>query len=204
MRLMESPGKYLKAERESRNLSLQEVSESTKIREPLLKALEEDQYELVFSPVYVKGFLDAYAKYLGLDSNSIILQYQNTYDNQTHPEGPGLKQRKPCLSLNRWITFTERRVTRRHVIITVSAAVLLIAIDIYPISLKSRHGSLRSPEEGPALTSRSPVPSPPAIEEEANTQTTNPSDRVETSKPMGSKKNRGAKTPWQKRPTKKE
>jgi hypothetical protein len=66
------------------------------------------------------------------------------------------------------------------------------------------HGSPRSPEEEPALTSRPPVPSPPAIEEEANTQTTNPSEKVETSKPMSSKKKRGAKTPWQKRPTKKE
>jgi cytoskeletal protein RodZ len=35
---MESPGKYLKAERECRNLSVKEVSESTKIREHLLEA----------------------------------------------------------------------------------------------------------------------------------------------------------------------
>jgi len=39
MRLMKSLGKYLKAERESQNLALQEVSESTKIRELLLRAL---------------------------------------------------------------------------------------------------------------------------------------------------------------------
>jgi hypothetical protein len=43
MRLMESVGECLKAERESQNLSLQEVSESTKIRELLLRALEEDR-----------------------------------------------------------------------------------------------------------------------------------------------------------------
>ena len=66
MRLMVSVGKYLKAERESRNLSLREVSESTKIKELLLRSLEEDRYDLISSPVYVKGFLDAYARYLGL------------------------------------------------------------------------------------------------------------------------------------------
>ena len=66
---MESPGK---AERESRNLSLKEVSESTKIREHLLKVIEEDQYELISSPVYVKGFLNICAKYLGLNPDDII------------------------------------------------------------------------------------------------------------------------------------
>jgi hypothetical protein len=73
MRLMESPGICLKTERESQNLSLKEVSKSTKINERLLKAIEEDQYELISSPVDVKGFLDAYARYLGLDSNNIVL-----------------------------------------------------------------------------------------------------------------------------------
>jgi cytoskeletal protein RodZ len=204
MRFMESLGKYLKAERESQNLSLQEVSESTKIREPLLRALEEDQYELISSPVYVKGFLDAYARYLGLDSNNIILQYQENYENKTPSKGPGLKQRKTSPSLERWITFSKRRVTLWLLIIAISVMVLLIAMVIYRISLKSRHGSLRLSEDGSALTPVPPVPSPPPIQEEANTQTTNPPEKVETPQPMGSKKNRGAKTPWQKRATKKE
>ncbi len=150
---MESVGKYLKAERESQNLSLQEVSESTKIREPLLRAIEEDQYELISSPVYVKGFLDAYARYLGLDSNEIILQYQENYENKTPLKGPGLKQRKTSPSLERWITFSKRRVTLWLLIIAISVAVLLIAMVIYRISLKSRHGSLRLSEEESALTS---------------------------------------------------
>ena len=73
---MESPGKYLKAERESRNLSLKQVSESTKIREHLLKTIEEDRYDLLPHAVFVKGFLTAYARYLGLDPKDIILCYQ--------------------------------------------------------------------------------------------------------------------------------
>jgi len=51
---MEPLGKYLKGVRESRNLSLKEVSESTEMKERLLKAIEEDQYELLYSPVYVE------------------------------------------------------------------------------------------------------------------------------------------------------
>ncbi len=72
---MDSPGKYFKAERESRKLSLSEVSESTKIREPLLKAIEEDRYDSLPAG-YLKGFLDTYARYLGLDTEEVILWYR--------------------------------------------------------------------------------------------------------------------------------
>jgi len=72
----ESLGKYLKRERENRKLSLREVSKQIKVREPFLRAFEEDRRDLLPSVTYVKGFLSAYAKYLGLDSNEIILRYE--------------------------------------------------------------------------------------------------------------------------------
>jgi cytoskeletal protein RodZ len=72
----ESLGKYLKRERENRKISLKEVSKQIKVREPFLKAVEEDRRELLPSVTYVKGFLSAYAKYLGLDSNEVILRYE--------------------------------------------------------------------------------------------------------------------------------
>jgi len=73
---MESPGKYLKAERELQKLSLEEAANFTKIRESLLKTIEEDGYELLPHSLYVKGFLVTYARYLGLDPNEIILRYR--------------------------------------------------------------------------------------------------------------------------------
>ena len=72
---MESLGKYLKTERERRNLSLEEAAKSTKIRIQFLRAIEEDRYEFLPS-VYVKGFLTQYVRYLGLNPNEVILRYQ--------------------------------------------------------------------------------------------------------------------------------
>lgn len=69
-------GKYLKRERENRKVSLEEVSKQIKVREPFLKAVEEEQRDLLPSATYVKGFLSAYAKYLGLDPNEIIRRYE--------------------------------------------------------------------------------------------------------------------------------
>jgi cytoskeleton protein RodZ len=73
----ESLGTYLKKERESRNLSLQEVAKNTKISEQILTAIEEDRYDRLPSPTYVKGFLSAYARSLGIDPNDVVLRYQN-------------------------------------------------------------------------------------------------------------------------------
>ena len=204
MRLMESPGKYLKAERESQNLSLKEVSESTKIREPLLKAIEEDQYDLISSPVYVKGFLDGYARFLGLDPNNIILQYQKHYENKTPLKGPVVKQQKNSPSLKWWVTFAKKKVTHWHLIIAIIVTVILIGMVTYGISLKYRHGSHPlSQKEGSTVTPEPSVPSPPPVQEEANTQTANPPEKVETAQPMNPQKNLGTKT-RHKRPMKKE
>ena len=74
---METVGKYLKRERELRNISLKEISTATKIRESLLRAIEEDRYDLLPSSVFVKGFLIAYGKYIGLDPSDVVLRYES-------------------------------------------------------------------------------------------------------------------------------
>lgn len=74
---MDSPGKYLKKQRELRNLSIKEVSKSIRVKEKFLLAIEEDRYDLLPSPVYVKGFLTIYARYLGLDPNEVTQSYKN-------------------------------------------------------------------------------------------------------------------------------
>jgi cytoskeletal protein RodZ len=121
---MESPGKLLKASRESRNLSLKEVSERTKIREHLLKAIEEDRYELLPS-VYAKGFLNIYAKYLGLDPDEIILGYQKYLEYQTFTKETEVKQR---------LTFSNKRVGLW--LFFISAIILSFGVLIYCFSLK--------------------------------------------------------------------
>ncbi|MDO9351684.1 MAG: helix-turn-helix domain-containing protein, partial [Deltaproteobacteria bacterium] len=92
---MESLGKYLKAERELRNLSLEETAKFTKIRKQFLKAIEEDRYELLPPAIYVKGFLTIYAKYLGLDPHDVVLRYQNYLKSLTISPPLELQQQIP-------------------------------------------------------------------------------------------------------------
>jgi len=86
----ESFGKYLKRERESKRISLREVAKNTRVREHLLKAIEEDRYEVLPPPTYIKGFLLAYAKYLELDPHDVMLRYESALKGEpaTRPEAP--------------------------------------------------------------------------------------------------------------------
>ena len=72
---IESPGKYLKAKREFQKLSLKEVADVTRIRKAVLMAIEEDRTEEL-PLLYIKSFLSAYAKCLGLDPNDVIMLHQ--------------------------------------------------------------------------------------------------------------------------------
>jgi transcriptional regulator with XRE-family HTH domain len=87
---METLGSYLKRERELRNISLKEVAKHTRVKEHLLKAIEEDQYVLLPTPTYVKGFLVSYARYLGLNPDDILHRYERDSkgENLIHPEAP--------------------------------------------------------------------------------------------------------------------
>ncbi len=72
----ESFGAYLKREREYRDITLKEISRTTKVQESILRALEEDQVDSLPSIVFVKGFLRAYASYVGLNPTDIVLRYE--------------------------------------------------------------------------------------------------------------------------------
>ncbi|NWG03190.1 MAG: helix-turn-helix domain-containing protein [Syntrophaceae bacterium] len=84
----ETLGKYLKQQRESKKISLREVAKSTKVRENILRAIEEDQHHLLPAATYVKGFLLSYAKYLHLNPNDVLLRYERTLRGETIPSGP--------------------------------------------------------------------------------------------------------------------
>lgn len=69
-----SVGAQLKQARLARALSLKQVTQATKIQPWVLEALENDTLQSTMSPVYLKGFLRSYARFLGLDPASLSAQ----------------------------------------------------------------------------------------------------------------------------------
>jgi cytoskeleton protein RodZ len=68
-------GSSLREARVRRELTLADVAEETRIRQRYLQAMEDERFELLPGPVYAKGFLRAYADYLGLDSQLFVDEY---------------------------------------------------------------------------------------------------------------------------------
>jgi cytoskeletal protein RodZ len=72
---MESVGARIKKIRLEKGISLEEVYKKTKIHLNVLKAIEEDS-PINFNPVYIKGFLKIYCKFLGIEPKDYITDYK--------------------------------------------------------------------------------------------------------------------------------
>jgi cytoskeleton protein RodZ len=68
-------GSWLRRQREVREITLREISDTSKIGLRYLEALEQDRFEILPAPVFAKGFLRQYAKYVGLDPDEVVNYY---------------------------------------------------------------------------------------------------------------------------------
>ena len=130
---MDSPGKHLKQERELRNLSLDEVSKSTRIKKHFIKAIEEDRFDLCPPPFYVKAFLANYARYLGLDPRDILLKYQELMKPPLpSPEVSPRKNPEKTFQFHPKIrTRIPARTTYRFLLVSVVFVSLLVSFYFY-------------------------------------------------------------------------
>ena len=72
-------GDSLREARLRRSLDFAQVEQVTKIRGKYLRALEDEQFDHLPSPTYVKGFLRSYADYLGLDGQLYVDEYNSRF-----------------------------------------------------------------------------------------------------------------------------
>jgi len=72
---METIGQKLKAAREQKGLSQEEVARAIKIKVCYVAAIEKDQFQNLIAPVYAKGFIKLYAKAVGLDPTPLARQF---------------------------------------------------------------------------------------------------------------------------------
>ena len=68
-------GDKLKRERELRGVTLDEIAEATKIGTRSLKALEDEHFDQLPGGIFNKGFVRAYAKFLGLDEEQMVSDF---------------------------------------------------------------------------------------------------------------------------------
>ena len=117
---MASLGEQLRAARTAMNKSLEEISNDTNIGKQYLAALEEDKYDVFPAPIYIRGFLNVYARYVGLDPDALMDQYdKSNMLGKLHETSEG-STRKPR---------AERKTWRRFIpLIVIILAVVCLAI----------------------------------------------------------------------------
>ena len=81
----------------ARRIDMTEVEAATKIRAKYLRALENEEWDLLPGPTFVKTFLRTYAEYLELDPRLLVEEYRQRYErpvdagpDAVRAESPGL------------------------------------------------------------------------------------------------------------------
>ncbi|MBI5048109.1 MAG: helix-turn-helix domain-containing protein [Deltaproteobacteria bacterium] len=139
---MESPGEYLKREREIRGIPLEDISNATKVRVGLLTAIERNDFDVLPSAPFVKGFIQAYCKYLGLDVQDALLRYE-AYIRIAEDETSAMKQKSGAITQPPIKPGVENSVSYSQLsIIGIAAIALLIIVGgVYIISKSKRQPS---------------------------------------------------------------
>ena len=127
---MEAIGRYLKRERELRQVSLEELAQTTRIPLKMLLHIEADDFDKLPGEVFARGFLKSYARALQMEPDDVLAVY-----------GQGRRQveAKPAPITTSGITPPERG---RRFGIAIALVILLILFTLaLSIVLRPQHRS---------------------------------------------------------------
>jgi cytoskeleton protein RodZ len=79
-------GGDLRRARTARQLTLAEISHRTKIKESLLRAIEDNRFDRVPGGLFTRSYLRAYAREVQLDPESLVAQYRSEFETPAQPE----------------------------------------------------------------------------------------------------------------------
>jgi cytoskeleton protein RodZ len=125
-------GSTLREARMRSRIDISEVEAATKIRAKYLRALENEEWDLLPGPTYIRSFLRTYGNYLGLDSRMLADEFRQRY------EGPTEQDLRPRTPMSR-----ERdRAPRRRVPswITILAVIVVIVGVLYLVGSSTNNG----------------------------------------------------------------
>jgi cytoskeletal protein RodZ len=114
-------GPALREARERRGLAFGDVEADTAIRTRYIRALEEEQFDVLPGATYTKGFLRAYAEYLGLDGQLFIDEFNSRHHDARTP------QEQPIASQPRSRPHQRRQRRESNLVMIVLAAIVAVS-----------------------------------------------------------------------------
>lgn len=137
---MATVAEQLRLARESRQLTIQQVAEITKIRTDHLAALEEGNFDVFSAPVYIRGFVRTYSTLLKLDVARVMAELDKELGGtRKFAEPPALTNRSQ--GLLDFLTLQLSKVDWRKGIGLISVAVVVAAIILVVLVIKRYRAS---------------------------------------------------------------
>lgn len=87
-------GARLRRSRMHRGIELQHVAETTKVALHYLQAIEDESFDSLPAAVYVRGFVTAYARTIGLDGKRVADSYMPRFEEARKEKGRGRLRRR--------------------------------------------------------------------------------------------------------------
>src|SRR5690349_7981575 len=147
-------GTTLREARMRARIDISEIEAETKIRAKYLRALENEEWDLLPGPTYVKSFLREYADALGLDGKLLVSEYKLRY------EGPSDFEMQPISPRTRRERERRKRTAPGGALRDVAvAAVVLLVIGV--LILIGRNSDDNADSGAPAqvtTAAKSPTP----------------------------------------------
>jgi len=117
-------GEILRSTRKKQNIELSDIEKSIKVRAKFLAAIEENNWNLFSSKIYIMGIIKNYSNYLGLDPKKILAFFRRDYEKKEEVKF------KTRIS-SRYLTPETRRI-----VITVMSLIILFFIIYFGFQLK--------------------------------------------------------------------
>jgi cytoskeletal protein RodZ len=142
---MATLGEEFRSAREARGLSLSDVAERLHIRSVYLAAIEDEDWKAIGAPVYVRGFMRTYARFLGLDAEAAVARFSSAAPATPAAPGATRSEERPRVRERR----SDRTGPSVLAILAVLVAVAVVAYVGYTF-MQYRPGA------GPAVAAASP------------------------------------------------
>jgi cytoskeleton protein RodZ len=88
--VMAALGEEFRSAREARGLTLSDVAEQIHIRSVYLNAIENEEWSAIGAPVYVRGFIRTYARFLGLDAEDAVALFNQAAPAERQSAGSAI------------------------------------------------------------------------------------------------------------------
>ncbi|MBC6944326.1 MAG: hypothetical protein DWB47_02500 [Gammaproteobacteria bacterium] len=99
-------GERLRSARKARALTVAQVAEALHLEEPMVLALEEDRFEAMGAPVFVRGHLRRYAQLVGLAPDAVLEAYRAAVPESVAPPPLARSRIEPeALRIGPWLLW---------------------------------------------------------------------------------------------------